>query len=173
MEKGVEHGSIAPRRKWTKPFLAEGFWPSLPHLSRILQKKLFIALLQLDQWESPCEIYSLSDNILKYILQKDMEIMNYMLHFLAQDKILLWKCQSSEISSVNQIFKMKLAFYYIRKFLLQIDKNMISFWENINNEKDETLLQVNQKTNNFPLLNKYFKMKTTCWNIVKNPSVEG
>ena len=56
-----------------------------------------------------------------------MEIMNYMLHFLAQDKILLWKCQSSEIASVNQIFKMKPAFYYIRKFLLQIDKNMISF----------------------------------------------
>ena len=57
----------------------------------------------------------------------EIEIINYMLHFLAQDKILLWKCQSSEISSVNQIFKMKPAFYYIRKFLLQIDKNMISF----------------------------------------------
>ena len=32
VEKGVEHGSIAPRRKWIKPFLAEGFWPSVPHL---------------------------------------------------------------------------------------------------------------------------------------------
>ena len=56
-----------------------------------------------------------------------MKIMNYMLHFLAQDKILLWKCQSSEISSVNQIFEMKPAIYHIRKFLPQIDKNMISF----------------------------------------------
>ena len=36
VEKGVEHRSIAPRRKWTKPFLAEGFRPSLPHLSRFL-----------------------------------------------------------------------------------------------------------------------------------------
>ena len=33
VEKGVEHGSIAARRKWTEPFLAEGFRPSLPHLS--------------------------------------------------------------------------------------------------------------------------------------------
>ena len=36
VEKGVEHGSIAPRRKWREPFLAEGFGPSLPHLSRFL-----------------------------------------------------------------------------------------------------------------------------------------
>ena len=36
VEKGVEHGSIAPRRKWTGPFLSEGFGPSLPHLLRIL-----------------------------------------------------------------------------------------------------------------------------------------
>ena len=51
VEKGVEHGSIAPRRKWTEPFLAEGLWPSLPHLSRFLQKRLFIVLLQLDKCE--------------------------------------------------------------------------------------------------------------------------
>ena len=36
VEKGVEHGSIAPRRIWTEAFLAEGFWPSLPHSSRFL-----------------------------------------------------------------------------------------------------------------------------------------
>ena len=36
VEKGVEHGSIAPRRKLTGPFLAEGFGPRLPHLSRFL-----------------------------------------------------------------------------------------------------------------------------------------
>ena len=63
-----------------------------------------------------------------------MKIINYMLHFLAQDKILPWKCQSSEISSVNQIFKMKPAFYYIRKFLLQIENNMISFCKSIRSQ---------------------------------------
>ena len=36
VEKGGEHGSIAPRRKWTEPFFAEGFRPSLPHLSPFL-----------------------------------------------------------------------------------------------------------------------------------------
>ena len=36
VEKGVEHGSIAPRRKWLEPFLAEGFGTSLPHLSQLL-----------------------------------------------------------------------------------------------------------------------------------------
>ena len=33
---GVEHGSIAPRRKWTKLIMAEGFRTSLPLLSRFL-----------------------------------------------------------------------------------------------------------------------------------------
>ena len=36
VEKGVEHGSIAPRGKWTGPFLAEEFGPSLMHLPRFL-----------------------------------------------------------------------------------------------------------------------------------------
>ena len=36
VQKGVEHGSIAPRKKWPGPFLAEGFGPSLPHLSQFL-----------------------------------------------------------------------------------------------------------------------------------------
>ena len=43
VEKGVEHGRLAPRSKWTGPFFAEGFGPSLPHLSRFLKKGLFIA----------------------------------------------------------------------------------------------------------------------------------
>ena len=58
VEKGVEHGSIAPRRKWTKPVLAEGFRPSLPHLSRFLEKGLFIAPLHVDQ--SRIDSFSLS-----------------------------------------------------------------------------------------------------------------
>ena len=33
VEKGVGHKSIAPRRKLTRPLLAEGFRPTLPHLS--------------------------------------------------------------------------------------------------------------------------------------------
>ena len=31
---GVEHGSIAPRRKWTELTIAEGFGISLPHFLR-------------------------------------------------------------------------------------------------------------------------------------------
>ena len=49
VEKGVEHGSIDPRRKWTGPFFAEGLGASLPYLSPFLYKGLFIAPLQLDQ----------------------------------------------------------------------------------------------------------------------------
>ena len=33
VQLGVEHGSIAPRRKWTELILAEGCGKSLPHLS--------------------------------------------------------------------------------------------------------------------------------------------
>ena len=52
--------------------------------------------------------------------------MNYILHFYVHDKILLWKCQSEEISSVKQIFKNETRIY-LEKYLSQKDKNMISF----------------------------------------------
>ena len=34
VQKGVEHKSIAPRRKWTELIIADGFGTSLPHLSQ-------------------------------------------------------------------------------------------------------------------------------------------
>ena len=48
-KSGGAYISIAPRRKWTGPFLAEEFGPNLPHFLRFISKGLFIALLQLDQ----------------------------------------------------------------------------------------------------------------------------
>ena len=55
---------------------------------------------------------------------------------------------------------MKPAFYYIRKFLLQIDKNMISFWE----ISKIILCEIN--------LSKW-KPQVDTWYIVKIPFAEG
>ena len=41
VQKGVEHGSIAPRRKWTELILAEGFGTSLPQLSQFRKEGYF------------------------------------------------------------------------------------------------------------------------------------
>ena len=168
VEKGVEHGSIAPRRKWPKPFLAEGFWPSLPHLSRILQKKTIYRTstagpMGKSLWNifliwRHFEIYSVEgygNNVCYIFLHRIKSFCGSANH----QKFLLW----IRFSRWNPHFiTLENSFYILTRIWFLSEK--ISIMKRI---------QPFCKTNNFPLLNKYFKMKTTCWYIEKNPSAEG
>ena len=88
VEKGQDHGNIAPIRNLTKTF-------SLPHVLQFSQKGLFIAPLQLDQWRINSNPMSLIRNITVCMIciskrkfwnigKKVTIMINHILHFKVQ-----------------------------------------------------------------------------------------